>query len=261
MIPETYLLEWHQKAPWRNLHMVEQDLILNRVLCCIYSHPLLSKKLIFRGGTALNKIYITPPARYSEDIDFVQKNAEPIGETLNTIRDVLQDWLGDPAWLLTERSAKLFYKYTNIEGFTSKIKIEINTTEHFNVLPICEAPLSTHSGWFTGDCTLKTYALEELMATKLRALYQRRKGRDLFDLWFVFNNTPADLKKTLTVFKAYAAYGKLEISADLFKKNLDKKRLNHDFQTDMDILLPQTLHWNFEEAFEFVKLNIIDKII
>ena len=41
------------------------------------------------------------------------------------------------------------------------------------------------SEWFSGSGTIITYRLEELMATKLRALYQRRKGRDLFDLWFV----------------------------------------------------------------------------
>ncbi|MGH2469017.1 MAG: nucleotidyl transferase AbiEii/AbiGii toxin family protein [Chloroflexota bacterium] len=38
------------------------------------------------------------------------------------------------------------------------------------------------SPWFTGSADVPTFALEELLGTKLRALYQRRKGRDLFDL-------------------------------------------------------------------------------
>ena len=37
------------------------------------------------------------------------------------------------------------------------------------------------NSWFSGRCELTTYALEELLGTKLRALYQRAKGRDLFD--------------------------------------------------------------------------------
>ena len=41
------------------------------------------------------------------------------------------------------------------------------------------------SPWFTGATDIITYELDELMATKLRALYQRRKGRDLFDIWYV----------------------------------------------------------------------------
>jgi predicted nucleotidyltransferase component of viral defense system len=42
---------------------------------------------------------------------------------------------------------------------------------------------SVENQWFSGDCEITTYYLEELLGTKLRALYQRRKGRDLFDLW------------------------------------------------------------------------------
>ena len=72
---------------------------------------------------------------YSEDIDFVQKNADPIGQTINAIREVLKPWLGDPKWKITPRSAKLIYKYESINNSASKLKIEINTTEHFQVLP------------------------------------------------------------------------------------------------------------------------------
>ena len=50
---------------------------------------------------------------------------------------------------------------------------------------------------------LNTYTLEELLATKLRALYQRRKGRDLFDLWLGVTEGKADAGRIIHVFKKY----------------------------------------------------------
>lgn len=83
MIPESFVEQWRAKATWQALAMIEQDLIISRALVELYRQPEIQSSLVFRGGTALNKLYINPPARYSEDIDFVQFKAEPIGDTLN----------------------------------------------------------------------------------------------------------------------------------------------------------------------------------
>ncbi len=79
MIPRDYITEWRVEAPWVQDSQVEQDLVISRALVEIFSHPLLSKSLAFRGGTALYKLHIRPAARYSEDIDLVQIEAEPAG--------------------------------------------------------------------------------------------------------------------------------------------------------------------------------------
>lgn len=98
MIPEKLILRWRQNAGWQLLNQVEQDLIISRALVDLYNDPHISEALVFRGGTALNKLFLKPPSRYSEDIDFVQKNADPIGQTIDAIRAVLKPWLGDPKW-------------------------------------------------------------------------------------------------------------------------------------------------------------------
>ena len=85
MIPRDYITEWRARAPWVGDFQVEQDLVINRTLVEIFSHPHLRESLVFRGGTALYKLHIDPPARYSEDIDLVQIRAEPIGPTLNAL--------------------------------------------------------------------------------------------------------------------------------------------------------------------------------
>lgn len=260
MIPESFIESWRTNAKWQTLSMVEQDLVISRALVCLYNDPKIKDSLGFRGGTALNKLFIKPPARYSEDIDFVQRRPEPIGSTIDTIRELLKPWLGDPKWKITERSAKLVYQYQAIGGLPSKLKIEINTTEHFQVLPLRYEPFAIESEWFNGACEIVTYELTELIATKLRALYQRRKGRDLFDLWHVFQHELIDVNKVIDIFQKYCANDGILISKELFQKNIELKRLNKDFQIDMNILLPHQVRWSFDEAFDFVQTHIISQI-
>ena len=203
MIPENFLEQWRLQAPWRTLDMVEQDLVISRALICLYKHAKIRESLAFRGGTALNKLYITPPARYSEDIDLVQIKSHPIGETVKAIRSVLDDWLGAPKSKLTQRSAKLIYRYPSIGIAPGKLKIEINTTEHFYIRPLKTIEHTVNSPWFEDKAEILTYELNELMATKLCALYQRNKGRDLFDLWLVQQHGLIDFPETLAIFKEH----------------------------------------------------------
>lgn len=257
MIPNIFIQNWSGHVKWQTPAQVEQDLIISRALVDIYNDPHIKDALVFRGGTALNKLFINPPSRYSEDIDFVQKNADPIGHTINAIREVLKPWLGDPKWKITHRSAKLIYKYESVNKSASKLKIEINTTEHFQVLPFKTVPFSMDSDWFKGAADITTYEMDELMATKLRALYQRRKGRDLFDVWYVSANELINLARVFDIFSKYCTYNNIKISREEFLKNLEQKKDHRDFNMDMSVLLPSKLHWNFDEAYKFV----VDKVV
>lgn len=260
MIPEKFIIIWRKQTNWQTLAMVEQDLVICHALVCLYSDPIIQDTLVFRGGTALNMLFIKPASRYSEDIHFVQKRPEPIGATLDKIRELLEPWLGEPKRKITERSAKLIYRYQDINGNPAKLKIEINTTEHFQVLPLRIEPFSMESEWFNGQCEIITYELEELMATKLRALYQRKKGRDLFDMWYIFSQELANLTQVIEIFQKYCAQDKIIITKTLFLQNMELKRTYIDFQTDMHLLLPDQTAWNFEEAFEFVINHVLSKL-
>ena len=230
MIRIDILKHWRQtKAPWKELKMVEQDLVLSKALVCLYGNEVVKKELIFRGGTALNKLFFKPAARYSEDLDFVQKNNKPVGDTFSAIRKALDPWLGTPKRKFSNMSAKLVYKYENIDGTTSKVKIEINTIDHFQIFPIIEKEHSVDSEWFSGKATLQTYQLEELIASKIKAMYQRRKGRDLFDLWYVLNRGLVDTEKTLKIFKEYNTLCKAKITRKLLLENLEEKEKTQIF--------------------------------
>lgn len=112
--------------------MVEQDLVMSRALVEMYSLPGLAERLAFRGGTALYKLHLRPAARYSEDIDLVQVRAEPIGETLDLLRRVLDPWLGTPQRKLKEGRVNLVYRFDSEDSppVKMRLKVEINSREH-----------------------------------------------------------------------------------------------------------------------------------
>jgi predicted nucleotidyltransferase component of viral defense system len=133
VIPNAYIQEWSQKAPWTQSSQVEQDLIICRALCDLFNSKTLAGKLAFRGGTAINKLLFEKPLRYSEDIDLVQTKQEPIGDTVDAIRNVLK-WLGDFSYKQAAHSMHLFYKFAPEAAPDSvlKLKIEINTRARFD---------------------------------------------------------------------------------------------------------------------------------
>lgn len=96
MIPRAHIVEWRSSAPWISDAQIEQDLLICRVLVSLYSQSLVAKNLAFRGGTALHKLFLAPPSRYSEDIDLVQVNAGAIGTVIDAIRTTLENILGPP---------------------------------------------------------------------------------------------------------------------------------------------------------------------
>ena len=98
-------------------------------------------------------------------------------------------------------------------GRTLRLKVETNTREHFSVLGYQSKTLTVDNPWFKGSTELVTYELEELMGTKMRALYQRQKGRDLYDLDYVLKKFPnLDRQKIVQCFQKYLAHEKLDVS-------------------------------------------------
>ena len=265
MISKKKIERARQNIPWREQSQVEQDLLLGKALVHMYQNEQIRDNLVFRGGTALNKLFLNPPARYSEDLDFVQRKPGGIGKTISAIRDAMAWFLEEsgqkrPKVNINEYGTKLFYRFPNIDGDVNNIKIEINTREHFQVQPIQEVSFSIDSEYFSGKTPIITYSLEELMGTKLRAVYQRRKGRDLFDAWYVFSKGLADIEKVAPIFHAYNEYNGTKITRKVFDYNMQEKQHNVDFRGDITALLPPNSDYDFDTAFDFFMREIIPKI-
>lgn len=240
MIPAQNIIAWGNVAPWADQRQIEQDLIISRGIVAIFSDPFLRGALRFRGGTALNKLHFPAPLRYSEDIDLVRTEAGPIGPVLDALRAVLEPWLGRGHYEASPVAPKLKFRIEAEDGSGAiRLKIETNIAEIEAYDPPAELLFSVANPWFTGNVAVPTFSPEEMLATKLRALLQREKGRDLYDLAHgldVFGEL--DAPKVADLFGRYVALSGQVITRAQAEERMFAKLARPRFLTDMRPLLP-----------------------
>lgn len=262
MIPSHFITKWSHYVPWSYHSQVEQDLVLSRALVCLFQNPIIARFLAFRGGTALNKLYCGSVARYSEDIDLVQIIDEPIGEVMGAIRQSLDPWLGKPKWKQGSRSVKFIYRFNSEDPhpIPLRLKIEINTIEPFTVFGYQNKFYEVDNPWFFGQTNITTYTLEELISTKFRALYQRSKGRDLYDIWMAITQLNVDCDKVIEAFSYYNREHRIKISRAEYERNLLKKMNSVEFLSDARQVLPQNAFWQPQQASQVIFDRLITKL-
>jgi predicted nucleotidyltransferase component of viral defense system len=261
LIPQAYITAWRAVAPWPDDAQVEQDLVLSRAVVEIFSTPELSGKLALRGGTALNKLFVAEPVRYSEDIDLVQVVPGPIGPILDALRAKLDPWLGAPKRSVSQMISLTYRFESEIAPVRSlRLKIEMNTHEHFTVLGYGKKTLTLDSRWFAGTAEITTYQLDELMGTKLRALYQRKKGRDLFDLWLCIERGLINPSVVVDCFNRYMEFEKHPVSRAKFEQNLFEKAQDGAFLADIGPLLAPNIKYDSASALHRVEDVLIHRL-
>jgi predicted nucleotidyltransferase component of viral defense system len=262
VIPRAQVTAWRASAPWPLDEQVEQDLVLSRALTAIFSRPSLREALAFRGGTALHKLHFDPPGRYSEDLDLVQVEAGPIGPVLAELREALDPWLGEPARKQGSASAKLLYRFetTTLPAQRMRVKVEINTREHFSVDGLQHVPFIVESPWHSADEMITTFTLEELLATKMRALFQRRKGRDLYDLWLGLTTLDPDEAHIIECLGEYLMRTETPISRAEFEANMEGKLASPDFRADVIPLLRDSEGYDVDVAASLVHDRLIARL-
>ena len=263
MIPNAYIQAWSAKAPWPDARQVEQDLIICRALCDLFNAPALKGKIAFRGGTAINKLLFKQPLRYSEDLDLVQTQAESIGTTVDSIRAALS-WLGKCNREQAGHSMHLVFKFAPEADprATLKLKVEINTREHEPLFGIKSYPFAVESDWYQGKAEIASFEPEEIFGTKLRALLQRRKNRDLFDLHHGLDQLAMDPDKLISCFHHYLALEGNAITRAVAEHRMLEK-LTRSLIEDIAPLLPAGVRFNDDDAmqaFERVWRELIVRI-
>ncbi len=263
MIPRRYIEEWKEHAPWPDNAQVEQDLFIERVLVEIFTDDLLKSYLAFRGGTAFHKLYLKPQARYSEDIDLVQIKKGPIGPLFDRLRKKLTFIGSKPNIEQSKHNNTITYHFDSEipPVIKMKIKIEINTREHFSVMGLKEIRFKVENSWFNGECYLVTYEIEELFGTKLRALYQRKKSRDLFDLYWAYTHHKINSEKLLHCYKKYMQFvvDKLPSQKE-FLLNMEEKMNDEEFIGDIHMVLRPGIEYDNEKAYKLVKAELLKKL-
>ena len=262
MIPRANITAWRSLAPWPSNEQVEQDLVLSRALVAMFSRKIVADQAVFRGGTALHKLFFDSSGRYSEDIDLVQRDAGAIGDLISEIRMALDPWLGVPKWKQGQGRFTLLYRFETTFAPVSnmRLKIEINTREHFSVMGITQRMFNVDNPWFTGAAELPVYHLNELLGTKMRALYQRKKGRDLYDLWLALKSGSVDSSHIVECFQRYMEHEGAIVSRAEFEANLAAKLRSDIFIEDIQRLISADVKYDPMIAAEMVLKGLIAKL-
>ena len=175
MITQADIAQWRTQVPWTSPENVEQDLVLSRLIIEFANHPLLGNDLVFRGGTCFHKLWLDRPWRYSEDLDYVRRSEGGVGDVLDAIRDVARVVGFDDVRTEIGRHPEARLRSAFLSGQRLQIKVEMNTFERSPAQPTVTRPFAVDSPWFTGAADVATFAIEELTATKIRALFHAAK--------------------------------------------------------------------------------------
>lgn len=257
MIPADLIAEWRAHTRWATDEQVEQDLVLSRALASIFEDAELAGALALRGGTALHKLHFSPARRYSEDIDLVQLAPGPIGSTMDRLRARLDPWLGEPR-RDQGQGVRLVYRFEseNPPVVRLRLKVETNTREHFAVRGTAKRSFRVESRWWNGGADVTTFEIEELLGTKVRALYQRKKARDLFDLCIGLD-AGIDAKAIVDIFGVYMRSEGHPITRAIFEENLATKTALPAFVDDIRQLLPPGVTFDIRAGIERVHKEIV----
>ncbi len=180
----------------------------------------------------------------------VQVRPERIGPTIDAIREALA-WLGDFHRDRAGHSIHLIFRFApeTAPDTELKLKVEINTREHTNLFALKTYPFELVSGWQQARTDIVSFEPEELFGTKLRALLQRRQGRDLFDLNEGLKQLGLNAGKVIACFEHYLGLEEHPISrAEAEQRMLEK--LTRSLTEDVDPLLPAGVRFSEDDAIE-----------
>jgi predicted nucleotidyltransferase component of viral defense system len=253
VIARAHITAWAAVAPWPFEYQIEQDLLLSRLMIEIAQHRLLGSELRMRGGTCLHKLVLPAAQRYSEDLDYVRSTRSGVGPIIDALRE-LAEHVGLDI-VARERARGMVHVILETESTVSatrlRVKVEINVEETTPLIDPIQIEHSVDSAWWSGSAPVTTFALEELMGTKLRALYQRSKGRDIFDLWYVLTTQDVDDELIVDALHHYMADD--AFTYPQLRQNLRAKIADPDFRTDMQgLLVDAPADWDVTTAADIV---------
>jgi len=264
------ILAHQQQVPWPNLRQVEQDLLLCRAMTALFDDAFLKTQIAMRGGTLLHKVHLAPASRYSEDIDLVVIGDRPDEHVRKAINRVLLNVLGRPtssAWQavkLAVRNAvkpskvlRVIYRVPSVadpRGMPLEIVIEANVTERKSYRPISLLPFSYLFRDEMVATTVNGFEIHEMLGTKMRALFQRRRGRDLFDLYWALTEaeTPVNPAEIIELFLYYLQQEGTVATRDEFIGLLQSHLNDRGFLTDMNALLRTGIAYDPVVAGDYV---------
>lgn len=237
MIPAPVLTAWRRRAPWRDDRQVAQDLLLSVLAIRVAKHPLLREHLLWRGGTCLHKLHLDRPRRYSEDLDYVLVGGARHGPIRDALTEVVQGMGMSVEGEEVSPARVNVWAEADVAsvGARIRVKFEVNGDDAEPLLGVIHLHHAVSTRVWEEGAEIPTFRTAELVGTKFRALAQRRKGRDLFDLWLARRSMPIadeDLARTGMYYLERAG-----VTPARFRARLAEHALDPAFCADVDALV------------------------
>lgn len=206
MIRRQEILDFSREFGIR-ANIIEKDYVLYWVLAGIVNHPDLGSNWIFKGGTCLKKCYFET-YRFSEDLDFTLAKKDHINQDfLLTTFNTITDWITDVSGVEIPKSLIRFDVFENQRGIMSaqgrisyrgplqqheplpRIKLDLSTDEVLVLPPVKQSVHHPYTDKQAEDVFVDCYCYDELFAEKIRALGERLRPRDLYDVVHMYRHT------------------------------------------------------------------------
>ncbi len=243
-------------------------------MAALFNDAFLHTQIAMRGGTLLHKVHLAPPARYSQDIDLVVFGDRPEDHIRKALKRVLREVLGNPkasVWdaiglairntVKPSRVLRMTYSVPSIieAGTRLEIVVEANVTERTPHRPLVEIPFEFSFRDTPVRTRIKGYEIHEMLGTKMRALFQRKRGRDLFDLYWALTlaKPPVDPGAVIESFQHYLRQEGSDAGRAEFMGILESHLADRSFCSDMDQLLRVGAAYDPRMAGDYVKEKLL----
>jgi predicted nucleotidyltransferase component of viral defense system len=248
-------------------HVVEKDYVLGWMLAGIYSRAELAENWVFKGGTCLKKCFFET-YRFSEDLDFTLRDPSHLNEDfLKRIFKEIGEWIYEETGIEVPSNGQAFDVYKNPRGHIScqgkinykgpvssthalpRIKLDLTADERIVLPPVQTQIFHPYSDAPEDGIEVLAYDYIEAFAEKFRALAERTRPRDLYDVVNLYRNTEArpNSRQFIEVLRAKCEFKGIGLprmaDLELHRDELEAgwaSMLNHQ----LPALLPVTSFWN-----------------
>lgn len=280
MLQRSEIIAWRAHADWVRDSQIEQDLLITKAMIAIFNDPFLSEHVAMRGGTILHKVHLAPASRYSEDIDLVLITDRDIGHIRKALARVLEPLLGAPVLNVLDtiglavRNAvlpssvarmKFVYAPTTPPPARMTVKVEVNFSERESFYRIVDLAYHPPLAELDAPVSLRSYDLDEMLGTKMRALLQRTQGRDLYDLDLALSRPAADGRlpdpaRVVAAFRDYMRRENTYVTRAFYEQELAKKLEAPGFREDMAAMLPAGYTFDVDKAAARIRTELLSRL-
>ncbi len=170
----------------------------------------LRDKIVLRGGTCIKKAYYSDETRFSEDLDFTSLNVEEMDSLFEELKGVVGQDLGITTitqvseMYRNSKGLDLRLDYTSVLGQPNHIMFNLSSSNTTMKPKRVRVSLMPYFASFRP--VVQAMNIREILAEKLRALLQRGKPRDVFDVWFLVSKKRLRVDRMMLMGKLARSY-------------------------------------------------------